>query len=330
MPELFGGAADLSESNLTDVKGGGDFTADEAGRNLRFGVREHAMGGIANGIAYHGGFIPYAGTFLNFSDYMRGSVRLAALSGLHVVYVWTHDSVGLGEDGPTHQPVEHYAALRAIPNLWFIRPADANETSEAWGLAVERRDGPVALSLTRQKLPILEGTAELAPQGVRRGGYVLRDAGGASPDVILIATGSEVHLAVAAAAKLEADGIGSRVVSLPCWKLFAEQDAAYRESVLPRSVRRRLSIEAGASLGWERWVGDEGAILAIDRFGASAPAGTIFKELGFTADNVAETARRVIREGLRGVVVTGAGSGGHPGASGTDRSPSAGTDPGHS
>jgi len=318
VPELFGGSADLSESNLTDVKGGGDFTADEAGRNVRFGVREHAMGGIANGIAYHGGLIPYAGTFLNFSDYMRGSVRLAALSGLHVVYVWTHDSVGLGEDGPTHQPVEHYAALRAMPNLWFVRPADANETSEAWGLAVERRDGPVALSLTRQKLPVLEGTAERAPDGVRRGGYVLRDpAGGQSPALILIASGSEVRLAVEAAAELARDGIAARVVSLPCWELFTAQDAAYRESVLPRSVGPRLSIEAGASLGWERWVGDGGAILAIDRFGASAPAGTIFRELGFTAENVVAAARRVVRDGLRGVVATAPA--GHPGPPGSGR-----------
>ena len=208
LPRLFGGAADLSESNLTDVKGEGSFEADDPGRNLRFGVREHAMGGIANGIAYHGGFIPYAGTFLTFSDYMRGSVRLAALSGLHVVYVWTHDSVGLGEDGPTHQPVEHYAALRAIPNLWFVRPGDANEAAAAWAVAIRRGlddpSGPVALSLTRQKLPTLAGTAEKARDGVARGGYVLREAIGGAPRIILIGTGSELQLAYRAAEALEA------------------------------------------------------------------------------------------------------------------------------
>ena len=194
VPELFGGAADLSESNLTDIKGEPNFSADEAGRNLRFGVREHGMGGVSNGIAYHGGFIPYCATFLNFSDYMRGSVRLAALSGLHVIYVWTHDSVGLGEDGPTHQPVEHYAALRAIPNLYFVRPGDANETSAAWALAVERTDGPVALALTRQKLPALAGTDRLAREGVARGGYILREAAGGTPELIMIGTGSELQL----------------------------------------------------------------------------------------------------------------------------------------
>jgi len=308
VPELFGGAADLSESNLTDVKGGGDFEAGEPGRNLRFGVREHAMGGIANGIAYHGGFIPYAGTFLNFSDYMRGSVRLAAMAGLHVLYVWTHDSVGLGEDGPTHQPVEHYAALRAMPNLWFVRPGDANEATAAWAMAVERRGGPVALSLTRQKLPTLAGTADLAGEGVRRGAYVLRraswEAAGRAPGLILIATGSELQLAVAAAETLEGEGIGSRVVSLPCWEAFEAQPQAYRDEVLPPAVRRRLSIEAGTSLGWERWVGDEGAILGIDHFGASAPAGTIFAHLGFTADRVTDVARRVVRDALRGVIPT--------------------------
>jgi len=308
VPELFGGSADLSESNLTLVKDADPFEAGEAGRNLWFGVREHAMGGIANGLAYHGGFIPYAGTFLNFSDYMRGSVRLAALAGLHVVYVWTHDSVGLGEDGPTHQPVEHYAALRAMPNLWFVRPGDANETSAAWALAVSRQGGPVALALTRQKLPTLAGTAELARDGVARGGYVLRPAAGeggdGTPDLILIATGSELQLAFAAAVALEADAIRARVVSLPCWEAFDAQDAAYRESVLPAAVRRRVTIEAGATLGWERYAGDEGAILGIDHFGASAPAGTIFEHFGLTTERVVDVARRVVRDGLRGRVPT--------------------------
>jgi transketolase len=300
VPELFGGAADLSESNLTDIRGEASFEADEAGRNLRFGVREHAMGGIANGLAYHGGFIPYAGTFLNFSDYMRGSVRLAALSRLHVIYVWTHDSVGLGEDGPTHQPIEHYAALRALPNLCFVRPGDANETAAAWAFAVARHDGPVALALTRQKLPVLPGTAEKARDGVARGGYVLREAAGGAPQLIMIGTGSELQLAFAAAETLDGEGIPTRVVSLPCWEQFEAQDQAYRDAVLPPAARKRLSVEIGVPLGWERWVGDEGAIIGLDHFGASAPAAAIFEHLGFTADRVTDVARRVVREGLRG------------------------------
>jgi transketolase len=335
VPELFGGAADLSESNLTDVKGDADFSADVAGRNLRFGVREHAMGGVANGIAYHGGFIPYDATFLTFSDYMRGAVRLSALAGLHVIHVWTHDSVGLGEDGPTHQPVEHYAALRAIPNLWFVRPGDANETSAAWALAVERRDGPVALALTRQKLPVLAGTAEMARDGVARGGYVLRDTTGGDPALILIATGSELQLAVAAAETLERDGIATRVVSLPCWERFEAQDAAYRDAVLPPTIRKRVSVEIGVSLGWERWVGDEGAIVGLDHFGASAPAGTIFEHFGFTADRVADVGRRVVRDGLRGRIPTVDGGhfgGKHPtiGAGEAGVARTAESDPGHS
>jgi len=334
LPELFGGAADLSESNLTDVKGEPNFSADEPGRNLRFGVREHAMGGIGNGLAYHGGFIPYLGTFLNFSDYMRGSVRLAALAGLHVIYVWTHDSVGLGEDGPTHQPVEHYAALRAIPNLWFMRPGDANETAAAWAIAVERRDGPVALALTRQKLPTLAGTPEKAREGVARGGYVLREASGGKPEIILMGTGSELQLAFAAAESLEAEGTPARVVSLPCWELFDAQDQAYRDSVLPPAVRKRVSVEIGVPLGWERWVGDEGAILGLDHFGASAPAGTIFEKLGFTAERVTEVARKVFSDGLRGRIppLDGGRGGSHPslraGDSGVDRTSR--EDPGHS
>jgi transketolase len=342
LPRLFGGAADLSESNLTDVKDEGSFEADSPGRNLRFGVREHAMGGTANGIAYHGGFIPYAGTFLTFSDYMRGSVRLASLSGLHVIYVWTHDSVGLGEDGPTHQPVEHYAALRAIPNLWFVRPGDANETAAAWALAIERAtddpSGPIGLSLTRQKLPTLAGTAERAREGLRRGGYVLREASGGTPRIILIGTGSELQLAFGAAEKLEADGIPARVVSLPCWERFEAQDEAYRESVLPRAVRARVSVEAGVSLGWDRWVGDEGAIVGLDHFGASAPAGTIFEKFGFSVDRVVAVARGVLDGSVRGPQPTvepghlPAPRGGHPsldaGDAGVGRTSS--TDPGHS
>ena len=340
LPELFGGSADLSESNLTDVKANGHdhFEANHAGRNLRFGVREHGMGAIANGIAYHGGFLPYCATFLTFSDYMRGSVRLASLSGLHVTYVWTHDSVGLGEDGPTHQPVEHYAALRAIPNLWFVRPGDANEAAAAWALAVERPTiegaghGPVALAFTRQKLPTLAGSPEKAREGLRRGGYVLREASGGAPQLILIGTGSELQLAFAAAEALEGDGIPTRVVSLPCWERFEAQDQAYRDDVLPPAVKKRVSVEVGVSLGWERWVGDEGAIIGLDHFGASAPAGTIFKEFGFTADRVADVGRRVVRDGLRGRQATlSSPHGSHPtlghGDPGVDRTP--GSDPGH-
>ncbi|MET1232681.1 MAG: transketolase [Candidatus Limnocylindrales bacterium] len=322
LPELFGGSADLSESNLTDVKGGGDFTATDAGRNLRFGVREHAMGAIANGIAYHGGFHPYVGTFLNFSDYMRPAVRLAALAGLPVTYVWTHDSVGLGEDGPTHEPIEHYASLRAMPHLWFVRPGDPNETVAAWRLAAERPDGPVALALTRQKVPVLPGTAELATDGIRRGGYVLADAedaagGTVQPDLILIATGSELALAMGAREALVGEGIRTRVVSLPCWERFAAQPASYRETVLPPPCTRRVSIEAGVSLGWDRWVGPEGAMIAIERYGASAPAATIFEAFGFTVDAVAHVARGVLTGTVRGVVSPapdreGPGSHAHP------------------
>ncbi len=316
VPELFGGSADLSESNLTDLRGGDDFTADQAGRNLRFGVREHGMGGIAGGIACHGGFRPYAATFLTFSDYRRGSVRIAALAGLPVTYVWTHDSVGLGEDGPTHQPVEQYAALRAIPNLWFVRPADANETAAAWALALERTAGPTALALTRQKLPVLAATSAGAREGVRRGAYVVRAASsealGVLPDLVVVATGSEVQLGVAAAETLEAEGIATRVVSLPCWEAFEVQDAAYREAVLPAAARRRVAVEMGVSLGWERWAGDEGAIVALDHFGASAPAATILDAFGFTAAHVAEVGRRVVRDGLRGRVPAPPSP--HPGA----------------
>jgi len=344
LPALFGGAADLSESNLTDVKDAGSFEADDAqGRNLRFGVREHAMGGIANGIAYHDGFIPYVGTFLTFSDYMRGSVRLASLSGLHVIYVWTHDSVGLGEDGPTHQPIEHYAALRAMPNLWFVRPGDANEAVAAWALAIERRredpSGPIALSLTRQKLPTLAGTAEKAREGLRRGGYILRESGGGkAPQVILLGTGSELQLAFGAAEELEKDGVAARVVSLPCWERFEAQDQAYRDSVLPPSVTARVSVEAGVSLGWDRWVGPEGAIVGLDHYGASAPAGTIFERFGFTVDRVVEVAHGVLDGSVHGPQPTlepghlPAQRGGHPtlghGDSGVSRTNS--TDPGHS
>jgi transketolase len=307
IPELFGGSADLSESNLTDIKGAGELSATDAGRNIRFGVREHAMGGIANGIAYHSGLLPYVATFLTFSDYMRGAVRIAALSGLHTIYVWTHDSIGLGEDGPTHQPVEHYAALRAIPNLTFIRPGDPNEAVAAWHLAVSHRDGPVAMAFTRQKLPVLPGTAANAVKGVALGGYVLADAtdtegAAAEPDVILVATGSELSLAMAARDELQGEGIRTRVVSLPAWDRFAAQPKAYRDEVLPPSITKRVGVEAGVSLGWDRWIGPEGAIIALDRFGASAPAGELLKAFGFTAAHVAGVARKVMIGELSGVI----------------------------
>ena len=315
LPELIGGSADLSGSNLTDLSGEADFSATEAGRNIRFGVREHAMGAIANGIAYHGGLLPFVGTFLVFSDYMRGSVRVAALSGLHVTYVWTHDSVGVGEDGPTHQPVEHYAALRAIPGLTFVRPGDPNETSAAWALAVEHRGGPVALALSRQKLPVQPGTAELARAGVRSGAYVLAEAVTVDgtvtgPELILIASGSEVALAMAVRETLTAEGVRTRVVSMPSWERFTAQPAAYRDEVLPRDVRARVSIEAGVSLGWERWVGDGGAIVAVDRFGLSAPAEQAFERLGLTTEAVTQVARGVIAGEVRGVVSAASSHGG--------------------
>ena len=303
LPELIGGSADLSESNLTDIHEGGRFTATESGRNISFGVREHAMAAITNGIVYHGGLIPFSATFLTFSDYMRGSLRLAALAGLGSIFVFTHDSIGLGEDGPTHQPVEHYAALRAIPNLRFFRPGDPNEAAHAWGVAIARRDAPTVLAFTRQKLPVLPGSISGAAAGVKRGAYVVREAS-AQAKVILIATGSEVHLAAAAADLLEASSTPTRVVSAPCLELFGDQDAAYRESVLPAAVRARVGIEAGVSLGWDRWTGSDGAIIAMDRFGASAPAPKLFAEFGFTPERIAEVARGVIAGTHRGVIPT--------------------------
>jgi transketolase len=285
-PTMIGGAADLVESTKTEFKGGGIFSATHAGRNIAFGIREHAMGSIVNGLALHGGMVkPYGSTFLIFSDYMRPAVRLSALSRLSSLWVWTHDSVGLGEDGPTHQPVEHYAALRAIPQLWFVRPADAKETAGAWKVALEREDGPVALALSRQKLPTLEETQR---DGVGRGAYVLWESEGAngSPDAIVIASGSEVHLALEAARRLDGQGVHGRVVSMPCWELFEDQPADYRNEVLPPDVKARVSVEAGIELGWSKWVGDEGDSISIERFGASAPGGTVLENLGYSVDNV--------------------------------------------
>jgi transketolase len=289
---MIGGAADLVESTKTEVDGGGIFSAGHAGRNVAFGIREHAMGSIVNGIALDPAMLkPFGSTFLIFSDYMRPAVRLSALMSLDTVWVWTHDSVGLGEDGPTHQPVEHHMALRAIPNLWYVRPADANETSAAWRVALERRGGPVALALTRQKVPTLDRGDVASADGALLGGYALWQSGDGEPDVILLATGSEVHLALEAARSLDAN---VRVVSMPCWELFAEQSEDYRDEVLPPSVEARVSIEAGITAGWERWVGPRGRSIGVDRFGASAPYERILEELGLTVDAVAAAATDVL------------------------------------
>ncbi len=287
LPQLTGGSADLTPSNNTYLEGFGDFSAaDRSARNLRFGVREHAMGAVLNGIALSKAFIPYGGTFLIFSDYMRPAIRLAALMELPVVYVFTHDSIFLGEDGPTHQPVSQLAALRAIPGLTVIRPADARETVEGWRLALANRGGPTALALTRQKLPVLAETRGRARAGVARGGYVLSDPEGAEPRAILIATGSEVALALAAQRALADEGLPVRVVSLPSWEIFDAQGRAWRDQVLPPALDRRLAIEADSPLGWERYVGDRGGVLGVDRFGASAPYRDLEGVYGFTVDHV--------------------------------------------
>jgi len=296
IPTLLGGSADLAPSNNTYLAGLGDFQAGTpSGRNVRFGVREHAMGGILNGMAVHGGLFPFGGTFFIFSDYMRPAVRLAALSKLPVVYVFTHDSIALGEDGPTHQPIEHLASLRAMPGLVVIRPGDAAETAVAWQAALERREGPTALVLTRQNLPVLDRT-ELAPaEELLRGGYVLLDTPTGDPELIVIATGSEVGIALEAAAVLGGQDVAVRVVALPSWELFEAQDPVYRESVLPRRVKKRVVVEAASPFGWERYVGDEGAIVGIDHFGASAPAGALYREFGITADNVVRSALGLLK-----------------------------------
>jgi transketolase len=316
VPELVGGSGDLDPSTFTWLKEAGDFESPAtaaaasaaqgtaggewsyAGRNIHFGIREHAMGAAINGLAYHGGFIPFGATFLVFSDYLRPPIRLAALSHLRSIFVFTHDSIGLGEDGPTHQAVEQLAALRAIPRLLVIRPGDANETRVAWQIAMETTDRPIALALTRQAVPTLDRARFADATGVRRGAYVLdRDAAGAQPEVILMATGSEVSVIVAAAERLRADGLRVRLVSMPCERLFEEQSAAYRESVLPRAVAARVAVEAGASLGWHRFVGPAGRIVAVDRFGASAPGEIVMREYGLTPEHVAEEARAAIGAG---------------------------------
>jgi transketolase len=311
VPNFIGGSADLDPSTMTMMKGLGDFQSPDfsitgevpptqgmsggvlsyAGRNIHFGIREHAMTAIITGMAHHGGVIPFGATFLTFSDYMRPSVRLAALSKAHVIYVWTHDSIALGEDGPTHQPIEQIASLRAMPNMTVIRPADATETVEAWRIAMTHQTGPVGLILTRQKLPVLDRTALAPASGVKQGAYVLRDAAGGAPELLLIATGSEVTLALSAQATLTIDGIRCRVVSMPSWELFEAQSQSYRDSVLPPAVRARVSIEAASPFGWERFVGLDGAIIGVNRFGASAPGPTVMKEYGFTVEHVVAVAK---------------------------------------
>jgi transketolase len=295
VPYLAGGDADVSESTKTTLKGSGDFdAATGSGRNIHFGVREHAMAAIGNGMAYHGGVRPFVATFFQFSDYERPAMRLAALSELPVIFVWTHDSVGMGEDGPTHQPVEHLMALRAVPGLIVIRPGDANEAVEAWRTALEHREGPVGLVLSRQKMPVFDRTRYGPARGLARGAYVLAEAEGGSPKLLLIASGSEVGLAMEARERLQKENIATRVVSMPCWELFEKQPADYREAVLPKAVRARLAVEAGATLGWWRWVGDAGGVVGLDRFGASAPGETVMRELGFSVENVVARAKGLL------------------------------------
>ena len=298
VPSLVGGSADLAPSNNSTVAGRGDFSPENpSGRTLHFGVREHAMGAVANGIALHRGFIPFAATFLIFSDYMRASIRLGALSHCRVVWVYTHDSVGVGEDGPTHEPISQLMGLRMIPNLTVLRPADGDETIEAWRTAMNHRHGPVALILTRQAVPQLAnvGATAAATGNFARGAYVVRDSE-STPDLIIMGTGSEVQHALTGAQMLEHDGVAVRVVSMPSWELFESQPDAYRESVLPSSVRARIAIEAGARIGWERYTGLDGAIIGMDGYGASAPGATNMKEFGFTAENVAAVSRRVLED----------------------------------
>jgi transketolase len=289
LPELFGGSADLTGSNKTDIKGEGSFNVEErANRYIHYGVREHAMGAIMNGIALYRGFIPYGGTFLVFSDYMRGAMRLAALMKQRVIFVLTHDSIGLGEDGPTHQPIEHLAALRSIPNMVVLRPGDANEVSYAWKVALERRSGPTILALSRQAIPTLDRAHYTSAEGVERGAYILLDPADVEPQVILMASGSEVDLIVKANEVLEAQGIPARLVSFPSWELFEAQSKDYQEKVLPGEIKRRVAIEAGVAQGWHRWVGEDGVVIALDRFGESAPYQELYKHFGLTVEAVEE------------------------------------------
>ena len=295
VPNLIGGSADLAPSTLTILNSEGHIgPRNFDGRNLHFGVREHAMGAVANGIAVHGGAIPYASTFLIFSDYLRPALRLSALMGQQVIYVFTHDSIALGEDGPTHQPVEHLMSLREMPGLVLIRPADATETAVAWQAALERNEGPTALALSRQNLPVLDRDILASAYDAARGGYTLWESEGSDPQVVIIATGAEVHIALEAAQALDAEGIKARLVSMPSWELFEAQPKEYRERVLPPEIRARLSVEAGATNGWARYVGLDGASIGMSTFGASAPGGVLLEQFGFTAAHVAEEARKLV------------------------------------
>jgi transketolase len=297
LPELIGGSADLTGSNKTDIRGEPAFGPEQRNaRYIHFGVREHAMGAILSGIALHGGLIPYGGTFLVFSDYMRPTIRLAAMMGLRVIYVYSHDSIGLGEDGPTHQPIEHLAALRAIPNLYVVRPADANETAAAWSLALERTKGPTALILTRQSVPTLDRTDFGSASGLRKGAYVLADLGDGEPELILMASGSEVSLIVGAGRALTAEGHPVRLVSFPCWEAFEAQSPGYQKMILPPQVTARVSVEAGVRQGWSQWVGERGVAIGLDRYGASAPYEQIYEHLGLTVDHIAEVARGLLQQ----------------------------------
>jgi transketolase len=293
LPELIGGSADLTPSNQTAIKDAVDFTPEaRGGRYLRFGVREHAMGAILNGLALHGGLIPYGGTFLVFADYMRPPIRLAALMSQRVIYIFTHDSIGVGEDGPTHQPIEHLASLRAIPNVVVLRPADVGETNQAWLVALERGSGPTAMALTRQALPIYDRTKYAPAEGLRRGAYVMADLGKGKPSVILMASGSEVEMIVAAAEKLAEQGTAVRVVSFPSWELFEAQPESYRKEVLPADIHARVAVEAGVTMGWDRYVGEKGVVVGINRFGASAPYKEVYKLVGLTVENVVTAAQK--------------------------------------
>jgi transketolase len=312
LPGLMGGSADLNPSTQTVLKNEGDFQNPDFkpentqgstgsgwsyhGRNVHFGVREHAMGAISNGMGAHGGIIPYTATFFVFSDYMRPPIRLAALMGLGVIFVFTHDSIGVGEDGPTHQPIEQLAALRAIPELTVIRPCDANETATAWRIAIESRHRPVALVLTRQDVPTIDRTRYASAEGLRRGAYVLADAPGGKPDLILIASGSEIGLSLAAQQKLAEQGIAARVVSMPSWDLFEAQPQNYKDEILPAVVRTRLAIEAGVAQGWHKYVGDKGDVISLDHFGSSAPGKVAFEKFGYTVENVVARALKLLGE----------------------------------
>ncbi|MCX5908048.1 MAG: transketolase, partial [Deltaproteobacteria bacterium] len=314
IPWLIGGSADLNPSTNTALKNCGNFQSPlgekiqgEAvqgavpgvwgygGANIHFGVREHAMGGIINGMALHGGLLPYGSTFLIFSDYLRPAIRLAALMKLRVIYVFTHDSIAVGEDGPTHEPIEQLVSLRAIPNLTVIRPADAGEVVEAWKLAVQHPEGPVALIMTRQAVPIFDRTRVAPAAGVQKGAYILAEADGGKPEIILIATGSEVHLAIEAYSRARAEGIALRVVSMPSWELFEGQPLQYREQVLPPEVPRRISVEAGSTQGWAKYVGLSGVTIGIDHFGASAPGKVVLEKFGFTVDHIMEQVKKLAK-----------------------------------